>query len=202
MVNNLILDSKKGFCFVENHDNDAIPMINCHYDDKFNPIYLHGTDFLNNKDVCIKIEDIKAYMHVDSEDHKLCKRFALHFKKLQDVCIVENLTLENVFLYKRISINEKIISYILNKNYNDISLEELKNLWISYIEKYCIKFESYIDSELTESSNDLYKTELLTIKEDLKNIKKHKEIKKIKNKEDLCKYWPTLLMPAPSIVNI
>lgn len=202
MLNDLISDSKNGFCFVENHNNDAIPMIDCYYDDKFNPVYIHGKDFLNNKDASIKIEDIKAYMHVESQDHKLCKRFALHFKTLRDVCIVEKLELDNTFLYKRIPVNKKIISYILNKNYNDISLQELKDLWISYIDKYCFNFESYIDTELLDSTNDLYKTELNKIKKDLKDIKKYKEIKKFKDSEELCKFWPTLLMPAPSFVDL
>jgi hypothetical protein len=203
MIRELILHSNKGFCFVENYNNDAIPMKHCNYDDAKNPVYLIGEDFLNsNKEVSIKLEDIKAYMHVESEDHKLYKRFALHFKTLRDVCIVEKLELDNPFLYKRIPINQKIISYILNKNYNEICLKELKDLWISYIEKFCISFESYIESELFESSNDLYKTELLKIKKDLKEIKKFKEIKAFKNKEELCKFWPALLMPSPSFVDL
>jgi len=200
MLNDLISDSKKGLCFVENHDNDTIPMIDCYYDSKLNPTLIHGTDFLNNKDAFIKIEDIKAYMYVKSQDHKLCKRFSLHFKALKDVCVVEKLSLDSEFLYKNIPINEKIICYILNKNYNDITLQELKELWISYIQKYCNNFESYIDTELFESTNDLYKTELSKIKEDLTDIKKFKEIKKFKIKEDLIKFWPTLLMPCPSFV--
>jgi hypothetical protein len=114
----------------------------------------------------------------------------------------ENLNLNESFLYKNLQIHEKTISLILNKQFNDISLSELKQLWISNIEIYCNKFENYIDKELNESANDLYNTELLSIKLDLKNLKKHKDINKLKTKEALFEYWPQILMPAPSFVKI
>ena len=203
MIRELILDSKNKFCFVENYNNDVIPMKHCNYDDAINPVYLIGEDFLNsNKEVSIKLEDIKAYMHVESEDHTLYKRFALHFKKLKDVCAVEKLSLYSPFLYKRIPIYQKIISFILNKDFDELSINDLKNLWKSYIIKYCESFENYIDSELIENTNEFYKEELLKIKEELKEIGKFKEIKAFKNKEDIINFWPTMLMPAPSFVDI
>jgi len=96
---------------------------------------------------------------------------------------------------------KKIISISINCDFDEISLDILKDFWKEHILKFTNKFEEYILSEINDSDNSSYTKELKDILKNLKNIKKFKEINTISSKENLCKYWPEILMPAPSFVD-
>ena len=119
------------------------------------------------------------------------------------MCIAENITINVEFLYDNVPIHEKLISMTLGKKFPNISLQELKDFWKNNITKYCLKFEDYIEKELNESPiNDVFKRELLLIKNEILDIKQFKVLNKISSKEWLVAYWPALLAPAPIFVNV
>lgn len=157
-------------------------------------------DFINNKPVSILHEDILYYYNFFNKTHKEYVSYLNHYKNIKDIAKVENLNLSDNFLYKDLPLSKKIISLYLNKNYDDLTLKELTDFWKIKIIEYCAKFESYIENEFKFSDNELYRSELLKIKESLELLKKFEELNKFKVKEELISYWPTILMPCPSFV--
>ena len=197
MITELIDFSIKNQCFIVTKQNDIIPAINC----KINGLNLVMYDFLNDKKVSIPHESISYYFNYTDETNKEYFSYKNHYKTLQDISKVENIKLTNKFLYKDISLNKKIISLYLDMHFDEIPIENLKQFWKDKISEYCDKFELYIDNEFKFTDNDLYKSELSKIKKGITTLKKFKELNVLETKEEVTKYWPTLLMPCPSFVD-
>jgi hypothetical protein len=193
----LIDTSIQNKCFIVTNNNDIIPAINC----KINGSNMVMYDFLHNKKVSIPHESIIYYFNYTDENNKEYISYKTHHKTLQDIAKVENITLSNKFLYKDIPLNKKIISLYLDINYDDITIEILKEFWKTKISEYCNKFELYIDNEFKFTDNDLYRSELTKIKKSINTLRKFKELNQLKTKEEIIKYWPALLMPCPSFVD-
>jgi hypothetical protein len=195
----LLMDSKEGFCFVETTTNDKIPFKDCELVE-MGETHLKGKDFINNIVNRIPISKITGTTTVGTADNILIKKETDNFLKIKEMCSAENITINASLFYKNVSIHQKIISMLLNKPYEEISLDDLKELWKKHINAYCNTFEKHIESELKEDTNDLYKTELQQILVELRVIKSFEEVNMTEDKQQLLSFWPTLLMPSPCFV--
>lgn len=195
----LLIDSKQGFCFVETNTNDKIPFKDCELVE-MGQTHLEGRDFINNVVNRIPIASITSTTTVGTLDNNLIKKETDNFFKIKEMSKAENIPINTDLFYKNVSIHQKIISMLLNKSYEEISLDELKELWRTHINKYCNTFQEHIESELKEDTNELYRNELQQILAELRVIKCFEEINMIEAKEQLLSFWPTLLMPSPCFV--
>jgi len=197
MLSELIELSKTEFIFVETNTNNLIPIKNC----KLNGRLIIGDDFINNSQFGIQIDNIIGYFSIKNENHNIILKQKNHYKNLKEIIDTDNLINYTNFFYKKMPLFKKIISISINCDFDEISLDILKDFWKEHILKFTNKFEEYILSEINDSDNSSYTKELKDILKNLKNIKKFKEINTISSKENLCKYWPEILMPAPSFVD-
>lgn len=198
MISEVVNFSKNKEIFLVSTKNEFIPSTNC----KINGKNIVGYDFFNNKTVSLNVENFNYYFYYTDKNSNEYLSLKNHHKTIQDIAKSENLILDDIFIYKNIPIQEKIISIYLNTHYDELSLLNLKEFWKSKIKQYCDKFNSYIESEFSETNNDLYKNELSTIKNNLDEIQNFKTIDEINYKEELLHYWPQILMPSPSFVKI
>jgi hypothetical protein len=191
---------KEEFCFVETHINEIIPIKDCSTEEIESVLYVKGYDYINNRQHTFPASNIKivtttaggtAFLRIQKEN----------FTKITEMCEAENIPINPDMLYRDVPVYQKIISMLVNKKYEEISLNELKDLWKRYIEIHCTNFENYILAELSEDVNDLYKSELIAIRDQLSKIKQGTELDSIKTKEAITAYWPILLMPSPCFVN-
>ena len=194
-INVLRSDSYATNCFVYTKNNDIIPIIKINFRDD----EIIGLDFFNDLNIRIKIDSIFRYDCVP-ETNSFYKESKRQFDVIKDACEIDNLKLNPDLIYKDVPLYQKIISLHLSKRYSDASISELKTLWKTKINQNCDKFLEYVDVELATCSSDLYKNELLIIKENLSNIKSNKELNSFKTKDKICSYWPDILLPAPSFI--
>jgi len=198
MLKTLVIESQTKYCFIETND-EIIPIKDCVEIGE----NICGFDFYNNIQVSVNKQCIHSVYHLERKN-LMFENYQTLFNNISDHLTVHNIKIEDCrdFLYKKIPTSQKIVSILLKKDINDITLDELKQFWKTHINEYCANFIVYIDTELNEISNDEYKKEMLSIKTQLKDIQAYKELDKIETKEALLKYWPVLLMPAPSFVEV
>ena len=198
----LINCSKRPGFFLSLKDGGWIPATNISTEGTF----FVGTDYMNNIPFKLAFEDLGGYLYLDSENPETTTQyigFKQNFKLLRESLKTEDIPFINSYLYHNLSNEQKVLCASLNKNWEEITLLELKEFWKNKINQYCIKFEQYIDNELNETKeNDSFIEELISIKNLIKNIKKMEEIEEFKTIESLCSFWPVLLMPAPGFVTI
>ena len=194
-INDLRRDSYNKNCLVYTNNNDIIPItqIGIRGDE------IIGQDYMTSIIIKIKINSIIRYDRLDIQD-TFFKYHESQLKIIKDVCSSDNLKLDPTYIYKNIPLHEKLISLYISKQYSDITILELKKLWEIKLTHSCDKFILYVDTELSTCSNDLYKTELSTIKESLLEIKTHKLLNSFESKDEICSYWPSIILPAPSFV--
>jgi hypothetical protein len=194
-ISGLRRDSYASNCFIYTNNNDIIPVIKIN----FKQDEIVGNDFFNSINIRIKIDSIVRY-DTTPDSNSFYKENERQFKIIRDACESDNLKLDPNFIYKDIPLYQKIISLHLSKQYNDISITELKNFWKIKINQNCDKFLGYVDSELSTCTIDMYKKELLVIKDDLLFIKSHKDLNSLETKDKVCSYWPSILSPSPNFI--
>jgi hypothetical protein len=185
--------------FLVNRDGNRIPARNLLEDGH----YYIGEDFINNIPIKILKQNVGGYfsiIDVDPYKNKMYLQIKQHFDKVKDSLIAEKVPLNSEFLYEELSPSQKILSTILNKKWEDITLSDLKHFWIVKINEYALKIREYIDSEISLADNENYKKELLIIKDELDLYNDEKYLESFQTKEELIKFWPRVLYPSPGFV--
>lgn len=198
----LICSSEEGICFIDTYTDETIPINNCEVEETEDSLWINGIDKLNSNHVRINAANIKVFTSVPNPEHTVVKKAKDDYTKVTEICSTDNIPINMDLFYKDVPVYQKVISMYLNKPYGDITFDELNALWKKYIEKHCLTFEEYIIAELEQATVDLYKEELLSLQSQLQILRQHEEMYGLRTKEDLTKYWPSILMPAPSFVNI
>lgn len=167
--------------------------------------YYRGTNTINNIPVKVLIEDIGGHFYIDDEEPLSNNTYKYIFKQFQaagDIYEAENLSTDGPFFYANLSVSQKVICALLDKQWDLITLEELKEFWKTRIQQACVKFEEYMESELVESKdNPQFIEELNLLKNQINDeVKSFKELEEFETKEQVCRFWPTILMPAPGFV--
>ena len=198
MIKTLVIESQTKCCFIET-DKEMIPIKEC-VDTGDN---IQGIDYYNNIPVSISKDQIHSIYYL-TDENLMFEAYQTEFNTVSDHLVVHDINIQDCreFLYKKATLPQKVISILLKKDFNDITIDELKALWKQYIKEYCDKFNAYIESELDDTNNAEYKIEMTNLKEQLKEIQTYQEIENFEDKHELIKFWPTLLMPAPGFVDV
>ena len=201
-LDSLLEHSQHAFCLLETFAGDAIPVKNCKVEEVNDTLFIEGYDFLNNRHNKLMTLALKGFTYITDPTLPAATQIINHFKIVNEMCEAEEIEIDLNYYYKQIPIYQKIISMYSKTAYEDVTLNELKDIWKKYITKQCIAFESYIAIELTENTdNELYRQELEAIQSTLTLLKQHEEVSSFNTKEELVKYWPSLLMPSPCFVD-
>ena len=180
-----------------------------------------GTCPVTESDVSIKIKDVIGYtVHGDIDSpYDNILRTSKIISDQQSLYNVSTSYAKTIFF--RADVTEQDIELVnlfdiksINKFKNNDSslLTQCKNKWIKRIEEYRKKSISYLQGEIErvsdlettdEVNKDTYTIERESIEEILDmvtNISFADDLTNIKRIEDLGKYWPAILLPAPDFV--
>ena len=147
VLSELVRFSKQGFCFVETHNNDSIPMKDVEVIETNEDLFLKGLDSFNDITNTIFATSVKGFTGLDNPEHYIVEKAKYYFEDIRKFCTEENLQLNPEFLYKDVPIYEKVISLAMGKHYKDITVEELAQHWKTCIEKCCVAIENEIISD-------------------------------------------------------
>jgi hypothetical protein len=196
----LIRFSKEGVCFVETHSNDTIPMRNVVTEEVGEKLWLRGLDAFNDWENQVEATTISGFTGLDNPSNPMVGIVKNDYDNLKELCLEENLEVKKEYFYKNLPVYQRAISLCLDKHYETLTLNELKEFWKQSVEKYCFAFETHITSELQDESAKLHEDELQAIRDMFSAIRQHEEISSFNTKEELLSFWPVLLMPAPLFV--
>lgn len=188
-------------CFVETNTNDIIPFQNSKKEeDEEGEYWVEGYDIFNNTHNKILASNIIIIKTFDSKDNTFFIHQKQMFNNLTELCAQQGKPMNKEFIYKNIPIHEKAVSLCLDKSYNEITFEELKQFWKDSIEKRCASLESDVISEFQNEDIESFKEEIDALKSLFFDIKKHQELNQFTSKEEIISFWPPLLAPSPIFV--
>lgn len=187
---NIINTSKEHVCMLFTQD-EIIPFRN----GELQSTIIKGEDFINNKIISIEKSCIQSFTYYTDANDNHITQIIERFEKVKEYVDVDKVA--QSVLYKNTPLYELIISCILNKSYDSISVSELKVLWLEYIRKQANILLIHIEQETDLVQDD----SLLQSRNTLNHLKTGKELLQLKTKEDVCVYWPDILAPYPNFVN-
>jgi len=197
LTNFLIETSQKQYCIAILKDNKKYPIQKCTLIGNV----VSGFDFINETLVQIPVNDIIGLAHTDDIENKQYLHLRWDFEICKDICKDLDVDYNSKYFYCFNNGFEKAFSIILDKPFQDITLQELKTFWQLHIDKFIAKFKTYIEDEISKSQDVEFNSELNTI---IKNIDKicANELEQIADIPQLIEFWPQLLFPPPSFVKL
>lgn len=198
-----LLSNEKEF-FIVLKDGSQVPFTNLVKKGR----YYRGTNSINDIPVKVLVEDVGGYFYINDEDvesNNMYKQLHNHYQTVIDMYTAENLSTDSRYFYADLPVSQKVICGILDKPWDQIELDELKDIWFKKITESCANFNSYIEKELEQQQDDKdnnYKQELLTIQNSLNEFKDKKFLDALSTKEELIRFWPRVLQPSPGFVSL
>jgi len=196
-INFLIEASKTQYCIAVLKNNKKYPIQNCLVREGL----VYGFDFINEQQIQMLVDDVIGVVHTDDKESKQFLHLRWDFEICKDICKDLGVDHNREYFYCFNNGFEKAFSIILNKPFQDITIEELKSFWQIHINKFIARYKSYMADEISKSCDAAFNNELSNVIENI-DVWCLNELERVDSISQLIEFWPQLLFPPPSFVKL